>query len=204
MKKRKQIKALVKFYAGLIKAQPKRIAVVLFKMAENVYDDLIVGDMTTKRFAKLCAWYHHKSLYSGVYPLGYKPTIRMLTAKQYKRPCNANVPLTKEDPSYWQLAENGQDYEMKPEVLERYRKSVTRQLDSWLLGQPVHNTEFDECCPDFSCCQPSLMWPEEERKAFAQASDEQRMKMLVHGLSSTISSAFSDKLVYVSGNSILN
>ena len=33
------------------------------------------------------------------------------------------------------------------------------QMEKWLAGHPEHNTERDECCPDFSCCQPHLLAP---------------------------------------------
>jgi len=31
------------------------------------------------------------------------------------------------------------------------------QLKHWLSGDSRHNTERDECCPDFSCCYPELL-----------------------------------------------
>lgn len=43
------------------------------------------------------------------------------------------------------------------------------QLDKWVAGQSVHNHERDECCPDFSCCQPELLASEEERVMFRDA-----------------------------------
>jgi len=43
------------------------------------------------------------------------------------------------------------------------------QLKLWLEGKPVHNYERDECCPDFSCCNPHLLASEEERKEFILA-----------------------------------
>ena len=41
------------------------------------------------------------------------------------------------------------------------------QLDSWLAGIPLHREQG--CCPDFSCCQPSLLAPREVREVFAAA-----------------------------------
>jgi hypothetical protein len=52
----------------------------------------------------------------------------------------------------YQLSDCGQFYEMKPEIKERYRATVAHQLAEWLKGNPQHNMEFDECCPDMSCC----------------------------------------------------
>ena len=37
-----------------------------------------------------------------------------------------------------------------------YRDRNKRQLYLWLSGISEHNQVDDECCPDFSCCVPSL------------------------------------------------
>ena len=47
--------------------------------------------------------------------------------------------------------------------------SVERQLEFWVRGKSIHNSRRDECCPDFSCCQPKLAWPKEKRIKFAVA-----------------------------------
>ena len=60
------------------------------------------------------------------------------------------------------------------------------QLALWVDGKAVHNgatRKQGECCPDFSCCMPGMMWPEDRRKAFAAADDETRERMLLGGLS---------------------
>lgn len=60
------------------------------------------------------------------------------------------------------------------------------QLDLWVKGHAVHNgatRKQGECCPDFSCCHPGMLWPEERRKAFAAADEATREKMLLGGLS---------------------
>ncbi len=51
------------------------------------------------------------------------------------------------------------------------------QLEQWVKGISVHNPTRDECCPDFSCCRPNLMAPEEQRRRFAE-HPEQRGAML--------------------------
>ncbi len=38
----------------------------------------------------------------------------------------------------------------------RYQERVRAQTLKWAMGQPYHNRIDDECCPDFSCCQPDL------------------------------------------------
>ena len=47
-----------------------------------------------------------------------------------------------------------------------YRERVYNQLEEWVSGNPIHNSIEDECCPDFSCCNPKLLQPEEIRKIF--------------------------------------
>ena len=43
------------------------------------------------------------------------------------------------------------------------------QLKMWLEGEPVHNPDRDECCPDFSCCG-SPMADDETRRLFCEAA----------------------------------
>lgn len=45
------------------------------------------------------------------------------------------------------------------------------QLALWVDGESVHNgaSEMEgECCPDFSCCLPSVGWTIEKRREFAE------------------------------------
>lgn len=81
----------------------------------------------------------------------------------------------------YQLSADGQSYELKPEILEQYRRTNLEQLDSWVAGTPIHNTFMDECCPDFSCCGGTL-WPEHKRLAFKAAGDDERSMMLMGAL----------------------
>ena len=73
-------------------------------------------------------------------------------------------------------------FELIPGVKEEYLKTAEDQLDTWVAGDPQHNHIFDECCPDFSCCQPNTLWPEAQRMAFKNATPEQRQEMLMFGL----------------------
>jgi hypothetical protein len=50
--------------------------------------------------------------------------------------------------------------------LVRYRVAVRQQLILWLSGRSVHNAVTGECCPDFSCCYPDLLSPQDERNRF--------------------------------------
>lgn len=42
------------------------------------------------------------------------------------------------------------------DALSAYRQRVVEQGQQWINGNPRHNTIDDECCPDFSCCEPLL------------------------------------------------
>jgi len=64
--------------------------------------------------------------------------------------------------------------------------SCDEQLALWVSGESVHNSARDECCPDFSCCQPSLLQPPEVRQAFADASPDEREKWLMVFLGSAV------------------
>lgn len=71
------------------------------------------------------------------------------------------------------------------------------QVDEWVKGNSVHNNnrwysvcddagkvlyreqmKDGECCPDFSCCSPHLLWDPQTRLAFKNASKEVRAAML--------------------------
>jgi len=64
---------------------------------------------------------------------------------------------------------------------------------------PIHNETRDECCPDFSCCQPELLADEKTRRAFAEADDETRMSMLGMFLGAGLGRLVEDGDVYLSG-----
>ena len=73
------------------------------------------------------------------------------------------------------------------------RESQQKQLEKWVAGESKHNAETDECCPDFSCCRPELLWPEDQRKLFRDRP-EIRDEMLMMSLSA----AFGES-AYVAG-----
>lgn len=37
-----------------------------------------------------------------------------------------------------------------------YQERCIAQLRRWVEGHSEHNRIDDECCPDFSCCNPKL------------------------------------------------
>jgi hypothetical protein len=60
--------------------------------------------------------------------------------------------------------------------------SPEEQLRLWADGKAVCPNTNHECTPDFGCCRPALLWPEEKRKAFVAASQDEREKMLLGSL----------------------
>ncbi len=49
------------------------------------------------------------------------------------------------------------------------QERIESQLKEWVKGNPVHNDVDDECCPDFSCCNPKLLVGTEHRRIFQAA-----------------------------------
>ena len=75
------------------------------------------------------------------------------------------------------------------------------QLAEWLKGNSICPNDRDECCPDFSCCQPELLASKESRQAFINADEELRMTMLGMFLGNAMSKAaeLKDLNVYIAG-----
>lgn len=56
-----------------------------------------------------------------------------------------------------------------------YRARAHRQGLAWAAGYPQHNQHDDECCPDFSCCNPDLFERDPEgRLRYLNAWERQR------------------------------
>lgn len=92
------------------------------------------------------------------------------------------------------------DEEIK-RINDAYDEGYEEQLKQWLIGNSIHNDkpkiiicadengnvidhqllECGECCPDFSCCEPKLLWPTLQRALFVQRKDL-RSKMLMMAL----------------------
>ncbi len=45
-----------------------------------------------------------------------------------------------------------------------YLHRVRKQTLAWINGRPYHDPVTDECCPDFSCCAPSLFTRDTEKR----------------------------------------
>ena len=77
------------------------------------------------------------------------------------------------------------------------------QLEEWLKGNPLHNHEIGECCPDFSCCKRELLADEEMRRLFCEAerlgNDTARTAMLMSFLGKALAALDVDEKVYVAG-----
>lgn len=87
--------------------------------------------------------------------------------------------------SRYQISECGQYYEIRPELLPMYMFSLMMQTSEWLYGTPMHNTYWDECCPDFSCCGHEP-WPYDLRVSFLLADDRTQLDMMFSILQQTI------------------
>ncbi len=79
---------------------------------------------------------------------------------------------------------------------------IKKQLQQWVNGISIHNTDRDECCPDFSCCNDKINTPKKVRKEFQKmynTGDESLyMPYLFSFLGDTISKE-TDKKVYLAG-----
>lgn len=81
----------------------------------------------------------------------------------------------------------------------------TEQILEWQKGNSIHNTERDECCPDFSCCRPELLADQMIRNKFvvASLSDDTATvnSMLFDFLGKAISTYEPKKKVYLTDGS---
>ena len=78
------------------------------------------------------------------------------------------------------------------------------QLRLWLTGKSVHNEETNECCPDFSCCIPSLEASQEDKLTFCNAWVNERYDitsgmMLIFLSSMVIARGMDQQGIYVGG-----
>jgi hypothetical protein len=47
---------------------------------------------------------------------------------------------------------------------QEYQEFGRLQCLAWAQGRPYHDRITDECTPDFSCCQPSLLEKDEAKR----------------------------------------
>lgn len=74
-----------------------------------------------------------------------------------------------------------------------------KQMDEWVKGNPIHNKERDECCPDFSCCTGKIA-PREVRVRFAKAVHDGDENTKIQMLIMFLGNAFADKNIYIAGD----
>jgi hypothetical protein len=101
----------------------------------------------------------------------------------------------------WQLSEDGQWYEIKPEHLPMFRFANMVQTSNWLEGVSLHNDYADECCPDFSCCGGEI-WPLINRKVFLSGGEQNQLNMMMGSLQSLIQEAGVEELVHIAGQEV--
>lgn len=75
-----------------------------------------------------------------------------------------------------------------PQAAVPHNQNMTHQeqLDQWVAGKSVHNPTRNECCPDFSCCQPHLKADAPTRRKFRDANQETRNHMLAEFLGALV------------------
>lgn len=109
---------------------------------------------------------------------------------------------------------------MSDEDIVREPGEITAEqhVDEWVKGNIFHNNnrwstivdddgkilrrekmEGGECLPDFSCCEPRLLWPEEVRQSFKNADEVTRQGMLMQSLGKVLELAGVEDKVYVAG-----
>lgn len=82
------------------------------------------------------------------------------------------------DPTRYKLTNDGTAVEPIPEVLARYNETRNAQMEKWANGIAEHNTEFNECVIDFSCCSGQPIWPLEQRIRYMSLTEVQREELL--------------------------
>ena len=77
--------------------------------------------------------------------------------------------LQQQDPRAVKIDTTMQKTKRSPEQEREYKKRRQLQTISWANGKPYHNITDNECTPDFSCCNPTLLACSGERLIFLEA-----------------------------------
>lgn len=77
------------------------------------------------------------------------------------------------------------------------------QLSKWMEGESVHDPASDECTPDFSCCQPELLWPKHIRERFVNGTSREREIMCMFSLNRSMQYAEIRK-VHIAGSDAID
>lgn len=78
--------------------------------------------------------------------------------------------------------------------------TVEEQLAAWLEGNSFHNNDRDECCPDFSCCDPELLADKKTRQAFVNADEALRWSFLAMFLGKMLKKEKKSSRIYIAGD----
>jgi hypothetical protein len=65
-----------------------------------------------------------------------------------------------------------------------YKERGLDQLNHWCNGESIHNEIDDECCPDFSCCNPEINTAQELKEAFRTATINEHQEVIMYMLGS--------------------
>lgn len=87
---------------------------------------------------------------------------------------------------------------------KKYQGVVLRdcgeQTRRWVEGESLHSDHRslgEECCPDFSCCNPELLQPVEVRRAFAAADQRTQNKFCMAFLGGLLAKQRPDLRAYI-------
>ena len=61
-----------------------------------------------------------------------------------------------------------------------YQERVLTQIENWVNGISRHNYIDDECCPDFSCCEPDLFEQDREKRVAGLNHYKDRIGLTKH------------------------
>ena len=78
------------------------------------------------------------------------------------------------------------------------------QARRWVAGESLHSDHRglgEECCPDFSCCNPELLQPPEVRAAFLAADAKKRDKLCMMFLGGLLAKEAPDVRAYITDGS---
>ncbi len=116
------------------------------------------------------------------------------------------------DERLYYLNEREQIWVMLPSVKEQYQKIIRKQTEEWQKGNSLHTNQLGvgyelpdgmehECCPDFSCCDKKLEWPQEKKDLFIRMlneGNEEVVNQMLFSSLAAVSSSFKED-VYIAG-----
>ena len=74
------------------------------------------------------------------------------------------------------------------------------QLEAWQRGVAIHQvSNGGQCCPDFSCCRPELLAPQDVRDVFVEAYKQGHEDGTTRVLMTFLGNAFAESNIYIAG-----